>query len=93
MKQMRNESFVSRDKYIKDMLETFRMKDARPTRTHMATNGHLDLDTSGDTVDQKLYRFIIRSLVYLNTSGPYVMFIITLFSIEGLKKGWTTLSF
>jgi hypothetical protein len=33
------------------------MKDAKPIKTPMGTNGHLDLDTGGKSVDQKVYRF------------------------------------
>jgi hypothetical protein len=62
IKQMKNVTFVSQDKYIKDMLKKYGMDEAKPIHTPMATNGHLDLDTSGDVVDQKLYRSMIGSL-------------------------------
>jgi hypothetical protein len=35
------------------------MKDAKPIKTPMGTNGHLDLDTEGKSVDQKVYRSMI----------------------------------
>jgi hypothetical protein len=41
------------------------MKDAKPINTPMGTNGHLDLDTGGKSVDQKVYRSMIGSLLYL----------------------------
>jgi hypothetical protein len=31
------------------------MKDAKSVKTPMGTNGHLDLDTGGKSVDQKVY--------------------------------------
>jgi hypothetical protein len=34
------------------------MKDAKPIKTPMGTNGHLDLDTGGKSVDQKVYRLL-----------------------------------
>jgi hypothetical protein len=40
----------------------------------MATNGHLDLDEGGTIVDQKLYRSIIGSLLYITASRPDFMF-------------------
>ena len=40
----------------------------------MPTNGHLDLDEGGNTVDQTLYRSMIRSLLYLTASRPDIMF-------------------
>jgi hypothetical protein len=49
------------------------MKDAKPIKTPMGTNGHLDLDTGGKFVDQKVYRSMIRSLLYLCASRPDIM--------------------
>ena len=40
----------------------------------MPTNGHLDLDEGGNTVDQTLYRSMIGSLLYLTASRPDIMF-------------------
>lgn len=42
---MKNNIFVSKQKYIKDTLKKFRMDEAKPIHTLMGTNGHLDLDT------------------------------------------------
>jgi hypothetical protein len=40
----------------------------------MGTNDNLDSDASGNMVDQKLYRSMIRSLLYVTASTPDVMF-------------------
>jgi hypothetical protein len=71
IKQMKNGSFVSQSKYIKDMLKKFRVDEAKEISTHMGTNRNLD---SGNMVDQKLYRSMIRSLLYVTASRPDVMF-------------------
>jgi hypothetical protein len=39
----------------------------------MGTNGHLDLDTGGKSVDQKVYRSMIGSLLDLCASRPDIM--------------------
>jgi hypothetical protein len=39
----------------------------------MGTNGHLDLDTGGKSVDQKVYQSMIGSLFYLCASRPDIM--------------------
>jgi hypothetical protein len=49
------------------------MKNAKSIKTPIVTNRHLNLDLGGTLVDQKVYRFIIRSLVYLCASGPDIM--------------------
>jgi hypothetical protein len=35
------------------------MKNVKPIKTHMGTNGHIDLDTRGKSIDQKVYRSMI----------------------------------
>jgi hypothetical protein len=50
------------------------MEDAKPIKTPMATNGHLDLDERGKLVDLKLYSSMIGSLLYLTASRPDIMF-------------------
>jgi hypothetical protein len=61
-------TFISQTKYIKDILKKFGMKNGKPIKTPMRTNGHLDLDTGGKSVDQKVYRSMIGSLLYLCAS-------------------------
>jgi hypothetical protein len=56
VKQLQEGTFISQTKYIQDILTMFGMKDAKPIKTPMGTNGHLDLDTGGKSVDQKVYR-------------------------------------
>jgi len=74
IKQLKEGTFVCQSKYVKDILKKFGMEDAKPIKTPMATNGHLDLDEGGNPVDQKLYRSMIGSLLYLTASRPDIMF-------------------
>ena len=73
IKKMKNGTFVSQGKYIKDMLKKFGMDESKAISTPMGTNGNLDSDVSGNMVDQKLYRSMIGSLLYVTTSMPDVM--------------------
>jgi hypothetical protein len=50
------------------------MDKAKPIKTPIGTNGHLDLDMSGKSVGQKVYYSIIGSLLCLCASRPNVMF-------------------
>ena len=61
IKQMKNGTFVSQGKYIKDMLKKFRMDDAKAISTPMGTNRNLDSDASGNMVDQKMYRSMLEA--------------------------------
>jgi hypothetical protein len=73
IKQLQEGTFISQTKYIQDILKKFVMKDGKPIKTPMGTNGHLDLDTEGKSVDQKVYRSMIGSLLYLCASWPNIM--------------------
>jgi hypothetical protein len=55
VKQLQEGTFISQTKYIQDILNKFGMKDAKPIKTPMGTNGHLDLDTGGIPVDDRLF--------------------------------------
>jgi hypothetical protein len=48
--------------------------NSKPIKTHIVTNAHLDLDEGGKSVDLKLYRFMIGSLLYLTASKFDIMF-------------------
>jgi hypothetical protein len=73
IKQLQEGTFISQTKYTQDILKKFGMKDAKPIKTPMGTNGHLDLDTRGKSVDQKVYRSMIGSLLYLCALRPDIM--------------------
>jgi hypothetical protein len=51
-------TFLSQTKYTQDLLKRFGMKDAKPVKTPMGTDGHVDLNKGGKSVDQKAYRSI-----------------------------------
>jgi hypothetical protein len=76
IKQLQEGTFICQTKYIQDILKKFRMKNAKPIKTPMGTNGHLDLDTGGKSVDQKVYRSMIGSLLYLYASRPDIMLLV-----------------
>ena len=73
IKQLKDGTFISQTKYIKDMLKKFDMENTKPIKTPMPTNGHLDLNEDGKAVDQKVYRSMIGSLLYLCASRPDIM--------------------
>jgi hypothetical protein len=73
IKQLKEETFICQTKYTKDMLRKFDMENAKPIKTPMPTNGHLDLNEDSKAVDQKVYRSMIGSLLYLCASRPGIM--------------------
>jgi hypothetical protein len=73
IKQAKEGTFISQTKYTRDILKKFGMDKAKPIKMHMGTNGHLDLDLGGTSVDQKVYRSMNGSLLYLCASKPDIM--------------------
>ena len=71
--QQNNGIFISQSKYIKEMLKKFGMEDCKPVSTPMTTGCKLSKDDESKEVDQKLYRSMIGSLLYVTTSRPDVM--------------------
>jgi hypothetical protein len=62
VKQLKDDTFISQTKYTQDLLKRFGMKDAKPAKTPMGTDGHLDLNKGGKSVDKNAYRSIIGSV-------------------------------
>jgi hypothetical protein len=73
VKQLKDGTFISQTKYTQDLLKRFGMKDAKPAKTPMGTDGHVDLNKGGKSIDQKAYRSMIGSLLYLCASRPDIM--------------------
>ena len=73
VKQLKEGTFICQTKYTHDILKKFGMDKAKPIKTPMGTNGHLDLDIGGEVIDQKVYRSMIGSLLYLCASRPDIM--------------------
>jgi hypothetical protein len=73
IKQTKERTFISQMKYMRDILKKFIMDMAKPIKTPMGTNDHLDLDLGGTSVDQKVYRSMVGSLLYLCASRPNII--------------------
>jgi hypothetical protein len=73
IKQVEDVTFIRQMKCTCDILKKFGMDKTKPIETPMGTNSHLDLDMGGTSVDQKVYRSMIGSLLYLYSSRPDIM--------------------
>ena len=74
IKQLRNDIFISQTKYALDLLKRFNMESSKAINTPMSTSTKLEVDESGESFDQKTYRGMIGSLLYLTTARPDIMF-------------------
>ena len=71
--QQKKGIFICQAKYIKEMLNKFKIEDCKPVLTPMVTGWKLSIDNSSKDVDQRLYRSMIGSLPYVIASQPDVM--------------------
>jgi hypothetical protein len=67
------DTFINQTKYIQDILKKFGMKDGKPIKTLMEINEHLDLDTGGKSINQKVHGSMIGSLLCLCASQLDIM--------------------
>ncbi|KAJ9565352.1 hypothetical protein OSB04_001318 [Centaurea solstitialis] len=65
---------INQSKYIGDLLKRFHMDTSSVAKTPMASSTLIGVDPKGKPVDQKTYRAIIGSLLYLTASRPDIMF-------------------
>ncbi|GKE76808.1 putative ribonuclease H-like domain-containing protein, partial [Tanacetum coccineum] len=72
VKQKEDGIFISQDKYVGEILKKFGFSSIRTASTPMETNKALTKDDDGKDVDVHLE----RSLIYLTSSRPDIMFLV-----------------
>jgi hypothetical protein len=78
VKQMKQGNFVHQAKYTKDLMKKFNMVELKLVSTPMSTATSLDPDEDGEAVDQREYRSMITSLLYLTVTRPNIQFVVCL---------------
>ncbi|XP_052627806.1 uncharacterized protein LOC128134289 [Lactuca sativa] len=74
IKQSTDGIFINQENYVKNLLTRFSMDKSNTAKTPMAFGYKIDADLNGKPVDQKRYRGMIGSLLYLIASRPDIMF-------------------
>ena len=74
IKQLSNGIFLSQTKYALYLLKRFNMDSSKAINTPMSTSTKLEIDESGESFNQKSYRGMIGSLLYLTVTRPDIMF-------------------
>jgi hypothetical protein len=77
---MKQGIFVHQAKYTKDLMNTFNMTELKSVFTLMSTVTSLGPDEDGETVDQREYRSMIGSLLYLTATQPDIQFAVGLYA-------------
>jgi hypothetical protein len=79
VKQMKQGTFVHQAKYTKDLMKKFNISELKPMSTLMSTTTVLDPDENGEAVDQREYRSMISSLLYITMTWPDNQFVVCLY--------------
>ena len=74
IRQLKDGIFISQSKYARELVKKFGLESSKPFRTPTGTTAKLNKDASRKDVEQKLYRSMIGSLVYLTGSRPNISF-------------------
>jgi len=74
MKQTSNGTLIHQQKYIKKLLKKFGMDSSKPIDTPISPLTKLVLNGGSPSVEEKLYRGMIGSLLYLTASRPDIVF-------------------
>jgi hypothetical protein len=77
IKQSKEGTFVHQAKYTKDIVRKFKMEDSKAMAMPMSTTIAL-ADEEGEHVDQKEYRSMIGSFLYLTVTRPDIQFSVCL---------------
>jgi hypothetical protein len=75
---MKQGTFIHQAKYTKDLMKKFNMAELKPVSTLMSMATSLDPDKNGEVADQREYRSMTGSLLYLTTTRPDTQFIVCL---------------
>nr|GEZ47364.1 ribonuclease H-like domain-containing protein [Tanacetum cinerariifolium] len=76
VKQMDDGIFISQDKYVAEILRKFGLTDGKSASTPIDTEKPLLKDPDGKDVDVHIYRSMIGSSMYLNSSRLDIMFVV-----------------
>jgi hypothetical protein len=94
VKQTKQGTFVHQTKYTKELMKKFNMAEVKLVFTPMSTATLLGPDEDGETVDQREYRSMIGSLLYLTVTWPDIQFAMCLcacFQASPLSSNWTAI--
>ncbi|KAA0067129.1 envelope-like protein [Cucumis melo var. makuwa] len=76
IKQRKEGIFITQEKYAKNIVKNFSLVKSQQKRTLAATHVKITKDSNGDSIDHKLYRSMIGSLLYLTASRLDIAYVV-----------------
>jgi hypothetical protein len=78
VKQMKQGTFVHQAKYTKDLMKKFNMAELKLVSTPISSMASLGPDEDEEAVDQREYKSMIGSFLYLTATRPDIQFVVGL---------------
>jgi hypothetical protein len=72
--------FISQSKYANEILKRFNIMNCKEAPTPIVTGLKLSKDDKGSKVDSTLYKQLVGSIMYLTSTRPEIMFVVSLIS-------------
>eukprot|EP00253_Pinus_taeda_P002005 PITA_02005 len=88
------QTFLSQAKYVKGLLEKFRMDQCKPAPVPLQQNIKLQCEYGSKAADATLCRQLVGSLIYLTTTRPdltYVVIVLSQFMSKPLEGHWNAM--
>ena len=67
-------TYIHQSKYVKELMKKFDLSECKPSKTPMHPTCILEKEEVSKKVEQKIYRGMIGSLLYLTASRPDILF-------------------
>jgi hypothetical protein len=74
VKQQHDGIFISQKKYMKEILEKFKMESCNPVSTPVETSIKLSKEWDGRVIEPTLYKSLVGSLRYLTITWPNIVY-------------------
>jgi hypothetical protein len=90
VKQTKQGTFMHQAKYTNDLMKKFNMAELKPMSTLMSPAVSLGLDEDGEAVDQREYRSMISSLLYLSDTVGHSVHRGSMCALSGIPTLFTS---
>lgn len=74
IKQTTKGTMIHQHKYMKELLKRFDVNNTKTINTPIGTATRLDMDEPGPSVNEKKYKSMMESFLYLTASRPDIVF-------------------
>ena len=80
LKEMHGDIFISQEKYARHILERFKMQNSKAAPTPTVVGMKLNKEDCSKSVYPTLYKSMVEILMYLTTTWPNMMHVVSLIS-------------